>query len=100
MAFSNVLLLRACTCAFNPQELTSKESLEDIYNSSKVNINVSHAQARGGLPWRVFDVMATNGVLVSDYQEDLELLFGSEIKIPIYHSPSEARQLLLAAAKG
>ncbi len=88
MPFSSGLAL-----SFNPLQVTAKEGLEEIYSGSKININVSHAQARGGLPWRVFDVMSSSGVLVSDYQEDLELLFGAEVKIPIYHSPSEAREL-------
>lgn len=90
MPFSSGLAL-----SFDPTQVTSRQSLEEIYNSSKLNINVSHAQARGGLPWRIFDVMACNGVLISDEQEDLHLLFGSDAKIPIYESAAEARDLCM-----
>ncbi len=85
--------------SFNPCEIVSKESIEKIYNTSKINLNVSHAQARGGVPWRVFDAMASNGLLISDYQEDLDLLFGDELELPVYESPGEARDLCLRFLK-
>jgi len=78
---------------FDPRPVLTKSDLESIYNASKVNINISHYQARGGLPWRVFDVMCCNGALVSDYQEDLSRLFGKDIGIPIYQNPREAREI-------
>lgn len=79
--------------SYNPAQITTRQSLESLYNSSRINLNVSHAQARGGLPWRVFDVMACNGALVSDFQEDLSFLFGAELEIPIYDTPIEAHEL-------
>jgi len=78
---------------FNPRLILTKFDLESIYNASKININISHYQARGGLPWRVFDVMCCNGALISDYQEDFSRLFSKDVEIPIYQSPGEAREI-------
>jgi Glycosyl transferases group 1 len=85
--------------AFHSQQVSARRDLESIYNSSKIAFNISHAQARGGLPWRVFDAMACGSALVSNSAEDLCTLFGKDVEIPTYQSPAEARavcQSLLA----
>lgn len=79
--------------SYTPQEITTRTEIESVYNSSLININVSHAQARGGLPWRVFDTMACSGVLVSDVQADLKNLFGKYVDIPTYNTAADARNL-------
>jgi len=79
--------------SFDPSPVLTRTDLESIYNTSKISLNISHSQARGGLPWRVFDVMSCNSVLISDFQEDFTRLFGKDIPIPIYESPSEAREV-------
>lgn len=72
---------------------------QDIYNHSKIGINISHLQATSGFPWRVMDIMGSNACLVTDYHADFEKVF-PELSgiIPIYDSPYEAygicRQLL------
>ena len=65
---------------------------QDIYNSSKIGINVSHYQATSGFPWRVMDIMASNACLVTDYHSDFARLFG-DIPIPTYESEAEAREV-------
>jgi hypothetical protein len=89
--------------SFHPQQIVTRQDLESVYNSSKIVFNISHAQARGGLPWRVFDAMACGAVLVSNPEEDLESLFGQDVEVPTYRSPDEARavcQSLLADDAG
>jgi len=84
--------------SFDPKPVLLKDDLQSIYNNSEITINISHAQARGGLPWRVFDVMASGSVLVSNEAEDLRNIFG-DLAIPTYQTPSEAHfvcQKLLA----
>ncbi|MBM3695406.1 MAG: glycosyltransferase family 1 protein [Actinobacteria bacterium] len=78
--------------AFQPGAVETRRELEDLYNRSKIAISISHIQARGGLPWRVFDALATNCVLVSDQQEDLAELFPG-LSLPTYETPEEARDL-------
>ena len=65
---------------------------QNIYNKSKIGINVSHLQATSGFPWRVMDIMASNACLVTDYHEDFKRLFGN-IPIPTYESELEAYEV-------
>ena len=45
----------------------------NVYNSSKINISISHPQCKGyAYPWRIYDVMASNGLLISSYSKLLE----------------------------
>ena len=70
----------------------SIEHNQDIYNRSKIGINVSHLQATSGFPWRVMDIMASNVCLVTDYHTDFDRLFGN-IPIPTYNSSGEAYEV-------
>lgn len=67
---------------------------QDIYNSSKIGINVSHLQATSGFPWRVMDIMASNACLVTDYHSDFKVLFPEVADIlPVYDNAYEAYDL-------
>lgn len=66
---------------------------QDIYNSSKISINISHTQAIDGFPWRVFDIMASNSCLVSDKRDGLSKFTKGYIDIPVYENSYEARQI-------
>ena len=70
----------------------SLKHTQDIYNSSKIGINVSHYQANSGFPWRVTDIMASNACLVSEHHSDFIRAFGN-IPIPTYESEAEAREV-------
>jgi hypothetical protein len=79
--------------SYSNREISSIQDNQDIYNSSKISINISHAQAGCAFSWRVRDIMACNSVLVSDPREDLVTQFGKYVKIPTYETPYEARQI-------
>lgn len=79
--------------SYSDLEVSSIIDNQNIYNSSKISINISHAQAGRAFSWRVRDIMACNSVLVSDPREDLVTQFGKYIKIPTYETPYEARQI-------
>ena len=76
---------------------TPKYSLkhnQDVYNSSKINLSISHPQCKGfAYPWRCYDIMASSGLLICSYSKLLEDLTAKHVKIPMYHSPYEARDL-------
>lgn len=76
---------------------TPKYSLahnQDIYNSSKVSLSISHPQCRGyAFPWRVYDILASNSILVTSYAKNLENLTAGFVKLPMYKSPYDARKL-------
>lgn len=78
--------------AYMRKKVYSVEDNQDIYNRSKIGINVSHLQAASGFPWRVMDIMASNACLVTDYHAGFKRLFG-DIPIPVYESASEAYEL-------
>lgn len=80
-------------CHNNEPKYTIKHN-QDVYNSSKINISISHPQCKGyNFPWRVYDIMASDGLLISSYSKLLEEYTKGFVKIPMYKSPYEAREL-------
>lgn len=80
--------------AFSKENIWSLKENEDFYNSSKISISPIHPQARGsGFPWRIYDVMASNACLVSEYSSDLIKLTKSYVDIPMFKTPWEARDI-------
>lgn len=51
-----------------------EEDLAKIYNSSKININIT-LQGKSSINYRVFEVLAASGFLLTDEREDLKTLF-------------------------
>jgi len=76
-----------------PAKIYSLKHNQDIYNSSRVCLSISHTQAVGGFPWRSMDVMASNGCLLSDWKLELRDFTKGFIELPMYKSVSEAREL-------
>lgn len=79
--------------SFNPQRIYSLEHNQSIYNSSRVCLNVSHSQALDGFPWRIMDIMASNGCLLSDKKPGLTEFSKGYVNLPLYESPLEAKDL-------
>ena len=76
---------------------TPKYSLkhnQDVYNSSKIGININHIQAREGFSWRVCDILASNACLVSENKSDLKKYFPN-VNIPVFDNIYEARELCI-----
>lgn len=78
--------------SYTPELVYSLEHNQDIYNSSKIAININHAQAGSGFSWRVIDVMASSACLVSDARADFKVLF-PEIDFFTYENKHEAREI-------
>ena len=78
---------------FNDKKVYSLQHNQDIYNSSKVCINNCHLQASTAFPWRVLDIMGSNGCLVSDYNKGIEKMCKGYVDIPMYHNNYEAYDL-------
>ena len=76
---------------FHNDKVYSIKHNQDIYNSSKIGINIGHLQAKDGFPWRVFDIMASNACLVSEYHGDFAKYIPN-IKLPFYANAWEARE--------
>jgi len=76
--------------------IKTREQLCNVYDRSKISLNINHHQATTGLGYRVFDIMASSSLLISNYQKesDLEVLFGKNHPIPIYKDEIELRDLV------
>ncbi len=59
----------------NKKILSIKDN-EDVYNSSKISINISHPQAITAFSWRVTDIMASSSCLLIENKPDWHDLFG------------------------
>ena len=75
--------------------VNTRERLVDIYDRSKIGLNINHHQATTGLGYRVFDIMYSSAMLVSNYQKqaDLDVLFGKNHPVPIYKTPDELSEI-------
>lgn len=65
----------------------STEQNEQIYNASKISLNLPHAQVNTGFSWRVCDILASGAMLLSSPSKDLRLLFND--LIPTFSSSKE-----------
>lgn len=82
------------TLSYKHKQVYSLKHNQDIYNGSKICININHIQAVSGFSWRVSDIMASNGCLVSEHKSDLDRLFPN-IPIPTFTNRYEAREVCL-----
>lgn len=78
--------------AYVDKEIYSLRDNQDIYNRSKIGLNISHYYARDCFSWRVLDIMASNACLVTDAWSGIKKYF-PDIPIPTYQDEHEAREL-------
>lgn len=60
-----------------------------IYNQSKVNVYVTPRCIRSGIPRQVLDIIACQGFVITNYQEDLASEFEEDKEIVMYRSLDE-----------
>lgn len=75
--------------ALQPEALTTHADLRRVYNASKISINMPQAHvAADAVQYRVIDVMASNALMITQYnqQSDLYRVFGPDCPIPTYDS--------------
>lgn len=86
--------------AYNETPMYSLLHNQNIYNSSKINLSISHPQCNGfTYPWRIFDVMASNGLLITSFSKLLKMQTKDIVEIPMYENPYQARDLCIYALK-
>lgn len=78
---------------FDSSLVYSLEHNSSIYNKSKVSISISHSQNVTAYPWRIVDIMASNGALVADRKLDLINDFGKQVPLQLYDTPNEAYEI-------
>ncbi len=60
-----------------------------VFNQSKVNVYVTPRCIRSGIPGRVLEIIACQGFLITNYQEDLAAEFEEDREIVMYRSLDE-----------
>ncbi len=86
--------------AYNETPMYSLLHNQNIYNSSKINLSISHPQCNGfTYPWRIFDIMASNGLLITSFSKLLKTQTKDMVDIPMYENPYQARDLCIYALK-
>ena len=72
--------------------LRSERELNRLYNAAKINLNVTVGQGKSSANFRVFNVTAAGGFLLTDYKEELEEHFRIGVEIEVFRSPEELRE--------
>ena len=78
---------------FDKTPVFSVKNNQEIYNSSKIALNINQPQVcneESKYSWRVCDIMATNSCLVSSFCPALEEDFSKWVKIPQFSNKFEA----------
>lgn len=60
-----------------------------IFNSSKINLNLSLRSIRSGIPLRVWDILGAGGFCITNFQPELPLFFEDGVNIVWFKSLSE-----------
>ena len=68
---------------YKDKPITTNVENENLYNSSKISINLSHPQAINSFSWRVPDIMASNSCLVMEDKPDWHEVFGKYISTEV-----------------
>lgn len=76
---------------YNHEFVYSLRHNQDIYNSSRIGVSISHTQATTGYPFRIPDIMASNACLVSNSLSEIHADFN--VPIPFYESEIEAYEI-------
>ena len=65
-----------------------------IFNNSKINLNPTSKAIRTGIPLRAFDIMACEGFMLSNYQQELCELFVPGEHFVCYDSLEQVRDII------
>ncbi len=68
--------------------------LPELYHSTAVNLNLTSLQMPTAVNQRVFDVPLAGGFLLTDRQDDLELLFDAPSETATFTDPEELPELV------
>lgn len=63
-----------------------------IFNTSKINLNITSKSIVSGIPLRVFDIMGCGGFVLSNYQPELAELFENGKEVVLYESIADMEE--------
>ncbi|HEX8572100.1 MAG TPA: glycosyltransferase [Allosphingosinicella sp.] len=100
--FGNDLWLDSLSCTTELAErfefdnrIDSYEKLLGVYARSRISVNIPNVQNCAGLAARVFDIMASPSLLITEHHpgSDLYALFGEDCPVPMYRDFDHLREL-------
>lgn len=74
--------------------IDSQREAPAIYRHSLINLNLSSPQLISAVNLRVYDVPAAGGFLLTDWRDDLPLLFDINREVVTFHNVEEANDLI------
>lgn len=60
-----------------------------VFQSSRINLNLTLRSIESGVPLRVFDIMSVGGFVLTDYRADAEELFRVDEELVMFATPEE-----------
>lgn len=63
-----------------------------IFHESKINLNTTSKSIRTGLPQRIFDIMACEGFVLTNFQAELPQIFVPDQEVVVYSSLEELKE--------
>ena len=69
--------------------LLYSEEMPKAFYVSKINLNITSRSIDSGIPQRVFDIMASGGFVLTNYQPELEEYFEIGKDLEVFHDLDE-----------
>lgn len=63
-----------------------------VFNTSKINLNITSKSIVSGIPLRVFDIMGSGGFVLSNYQPELAEFFENGKEVVLYESIADMEE--------
>lgn len=67
----------------------SREDMYKVFFASRINLNITLRSIEAGAPKRVLDIMGAGGLVLSNYQYDLDNMFENNKEIVLFESVEE-----------
>lgn len=78
--------------AKNKGQVSYWQDAPKIFHESKINLNLTIKNIRAGIPLRIFDILASQGFLITNFQPELPLYFKNEQDLVWFTSPEELEE--------
>lgn len=70
----------------------SNHEMPYIFKCSKINLNITSKSIKTGLPLRIFDILACQGFLITNYQSEIPEYFEDGVDLVTYDSISDLKE--------
>lgn len=68
--------------------------MPQVFNQSKINLNITSRTIESGVPQRVFDILASGGFCITNYQPEIAQMFEDKVDLVMYSDIQEVDELV------